>query len=799
MITSLSFDAKFQAGVLYLLTLDQSFFNLVIEDLEPQHFSAGEGYIKLFKVIKNRFKTSKIHPTGKVLKNLLIGLKDAGKFSEPELYGLNSILEIGQTLAYSEYEYIKEHVFDFLRKQTVALAFSKSIEFFDANDYDQMYDILGKAYKKSYGVGVDMGTNYLTASVPERYLEPPRLGVWSTGFPKFDSYIGGGFANSECYSLLSPSGRGKCLGINTPILMSDGTIKLVQNIITGDKLMGPDGKSRNVLSTTAGQDNLYKIIPVKGDSYIVNSVHLLSLKVTKETDNINLPDGQKVLNNQVNPIFIQAKDFYASNKTAKKGLKGWRPEAVTFENESLDHPIPPYILGTWLGDGTSAKPQITALDSSIIPSEWKIYAESIGCSLTRYATNRCPTFYISSGKKVCKNVFTTNLKNLNLLNNKHIPNNYKITSKEARLELLAGLIDTDGNVHYNGYDIVQKNKSIAKDIVFIARSLGLAVNISECTKTIKSINFSGQYWRVTISGDCSIIPVRESYKKANPRLQKKDVLKTGITIEKAGFGNYYGFEIDGDKQFLLGDWQVTHNTAWLCNLAVASMKEKRRTLFVTLEMPERVIQQRTDSILMGFSADEISKNPELQIDLDRLIKKIKAPNFTVKEFQRGSLTTTQLENYIDKYCDDVGKPDTIIVDWIGALKINTNKDMKKHEAIGEAADDLVNMSRKYKCSILTSSQTNRGAVGNDSFGYDSVSESFSSLFGMDAVLGLGATDKAKDAGKRTLTFLKNRYGPDSVFVKLQGDLPNKPLTFKFSEMDDEEEKELLELDSAKKP
>ena len=144
MITSLSFDARFQSGLLVLLLTDSDFFNLVIEDLEYSHFSAGEGYVKLFKVIKNRHKKTRLFTTLKTIKNLLIGLKDNGQFSDPELYGLNSILEMGQTLVHSEFEFVKEHVFDFLRKQTVALAFAKSIEFFDKNDYDQMYDIMNK-------------------------------------------------------------------------------------------------------------------------------------------------------------------------------------------------------------------------------------------------------------------------------------------------------------------------------------------------------------------------------------------------------------------------------------------------------------------------------------------------------------------------------------------------------------------------------------------------------------------------------------------------------------------------------
>ena len=82
--------------------------------------------------------------------------------------------------------------------------------------------------------------------------------------------------------LVSPTGSGKCLGEGTPILMYDGKIKSVEDIVAGDRLMGPDSKPRNVLSVCSGVEMLYKIIPVKGDPYVVNASHILSLKRTHE-------------------------------------------------------------------------------------------------------------------------------------------------------------------------------------------------------------------------------------------------------------------------------------------------------------------------------------------------------------------------------------------------------------------------------------------------------------------------------------------------------------------------------------
>ena len=73
-------------------------------------------------------------------------------------------------------------------------------------------------------------------------------------------------------------GTGKCHALNTPILMYDGTIKMVQDIVVGDKLMGDDSTERMVKSLARGQDTLYDIIPTKGEKYTVNSEHILCLK-----------------------------------------------------------------------------------------------------------------------------------------------------------------------------------------------------------------------------------------------------------------------------------------------------------------------------------------------------------------------------------------------------------------------------------------------------------------------------------------------------------------------------------------
>lgn len=91
------------------------------------------------------------------------------------------------------------------------------------------------------------------------------------------------------------TGCGKCLGEGTLVLMADGRTAPVEQIRAGDRLMGPDGSARVVTSTTRGRGPLYRIEPVKGEPWICNDVHILTLvhTVTGEIVDIALDDYLK--------------------------------------------------------------------------------------------------------------------------------------------------------------------------------------------------------------------------------------------------------------------------------------------------------------------------------------------------------------------------------------------------------------------------------------------------------------------------------------------------------------------------
>jgi len=79
--------------------------------------------------------------------------------------------------------------------------------------------------------------------------------------------------------LAGAASMGKCLGKGTPIRMFSGEIKPVENVKAGDIICGDDLTPRKVLSTTSGKSKLYRINPMRGESWVCNDSHILSLKV----------------------------------------------------------------------------------------------------------------------------------------------------------------------------------------------------------------------------------------------------------------------------------------------------------------------------------------------------------------------------------------------------------------------------------------------------------------------------------------------------------------------------------------
>jgi len=147
-------------------------------------------------------------------------------------------------------------------------------------------------------------------------------------------------AIGSAIAIHGPPGTGKCHVYNTPILMYNGTIKMVQDIIVGDLVMGDDSTPRKVVDLGRGEDDLYEVIQSNGDVYGVNSEHILCLKKI----------GHVISNENI--IEMSVKDFLKLPKDISRDFCGYHV-AVEFPEKPIM--CDPYLMGEWLMNGKCNK------------------------------------------------------------------------------------------------------------------------------------------------------------------------------------------------------------------------------------------------------------------------------------------------------------------------------------------------------------------------------------------------------------------------------------------------------------
>jgi len=394
------------------------------------------------------------------------------------------------------------------------------------------------------------------------------------------------------------SGHG-CHAAGTIVHLYPYGFKMVEDIEVGDYLMGDDNTPREVLDLVRGKEQMYRIKYYDKTYYDVNENHVLSIVCT----------GSKCEFNSGDRLDISVKEYLAMIKERVSLGKRFGGYKVSIDYPEIPVVIPPYILGLWLGDGTHNKAQLVNIDREVI-GVWQIYAEKNGLLLSTMVDGKTHNLIQSDVTKKLGigNVFEKGLEYYNLIRNKHIPKEYLFNSKKVRLLLLAGLLDTDGYaITKSGlmFEITQKRKSIAEDIVFLCQSVGMHATIKEVNKSwlYKGIKKTGIYYMVLISRNTELVPTRIKRKQYNYSVNKqRGNLYFGFKVEKLAVDNYYGFVVDKNRRYVLGDFTVTHNCG-----KDASASWLALWFLVTRPYAEVIVTAPTNRQLRDIFLAEISK------------------------------------------------------------------------------------------------------------------------------------------------------------------------------------------------
>lgn len=436
----------------------------------------------------------------------------------------------------------------------------------------------------------------------------------------------------------SKNGVGKCHSKGTPIMMYDRSIKMVEDVVVGDKVMGDDGSPRTVMNTTSGQEDMFLVRQKLGMDYVVNKSHILSLRVGTTRPKYGHVKGE-IIN-------IPIETYLSYPESVKKGVCGYIADLTEYGEDAEDC-IHPWLLGLWLADGHSASSRFTinSLDHDTIRNiEYEGEKHGYLITYPPYSNKQdknYTTLSVTDG-------FVSFLRDNDIFGSgmKRVPEKYLSASYNTRLEVLAGFLDGDGYTesgrHF--FEMTLKNTQLVDDIVFLARSLGFRTTVKD--KFCKCQDFDGTiYKRIHITGELEKIPNRLIRKKKHPKSassKPRNFGSTGISVEPVGFGDYYGFEVDGNHLYCLGDMTVVHNSAALEAVCYALYGKP-------------ISKQKTDELINIING----KNMVVELDLEINGKQAKItrgrkPNVLEFSLDGKNLTRDSMKNTDQEIVDALG-------------------------------------------------------------------------------------------------------------------------------------------------
>lgn len=311
---------------------------------------------------------------------------------------------------------------------------------------------------------------------------------------------------------------GKALALDTPIPTPSGWTTMGE-IKEGDQVYDENGKICSVVGATDVMYNreCYRVVFSDDTEIIADAEHQWLTWDRRERKN-HRRNSKRVLVRNWGP----ARNDKPKVRTTKEILdtivandRGDANHSITctapIEGVDVEWPIDPYVLGAWLGDGSSQGPKIYSDDQGVV-DELAAAGELVKKTDRPYeyslSDDRGGEVFHASGQR-----FYTRLKNLGLLNNKHIPEQYLRAHASDRLALLQGLMDTDGHITKKGHcEFTGVNKRLVDGVLDLCLGLGIRATLSEGDATING-RFISKKYRVKFTADIPVFRLKRKLER----------------------------------------------------------------------------------------------------------------------------------------------------------------------------------------------------------------------------------------------------------------------------------------------
>lgn len=438
----------------------------------------------------------------------------------------------------------------------------------------------------------------------------------------------------------SCNGIGKDLPLDTPLPTPTGWTTMGE-VRPGDLLLDEQGNPTRVITKSEVFHNpLYQITFDDGTQVVASGTH--------EWDTI---DFRTAKNNRIRLAVSDWRDHWNLAKTRtteeiRATLKARNGKQVANNHiiptnrplhlPEADLPVDPYILGYWLGDGSSADTNVWVFqDSAQVEREFS----TRGVELTpRPSDPNCFTF--------ARQGFRDKFRHLGVLNNKHIPPRYLRASETQRLELLRGIMDSDGFRQGKfGAGIDLHNEELSRGVSELVRTLGWKASFKASPSKLYGREV-GTRFRIYFTPTQN--PFSEwSHKSFSPNRRGQTTIRTMRTIVNVEPTNTVPTQcvsVDSPRNLFLATEKFipTHNTRIAGDLAtyyLATMDPMELSIITTAPVFKQIglglfryindnyniALERKYKLPGRFTADPALKVPRIGGGIDKEVIQAKRP------------------------------------------------------------------------------------------------------------------------------------------------------------------------------
>lgn len=314
--------------------------------------------------------------------------------------------------------------------------------------------------------------------------------------------------------------EGKALALDTEVPTPSGW-RTMGDLVVGDEVFDELGRPTPIVAATPPLvgDECYEVEFSDGSVVAADGDHQWLTRTKSERKHGKPPQ-------------IRATRTIAKELRAGEEWNHHVPLAEPVQYPRADLPIDPYVLGAWLGDGTSAAAEITCA-----PADASILEQIRDSGYDVQTASRQPTYRIGgtghtrdpvTGRYSRNSSLSSMLRSLGVLGNKHIPEVYLRSGVDQRLALLQGLMDTDGHSDEHGRcEFVTTRAPLALAVAELAASVGIRPKVRTKTARLNGVSH-GPAFRVKFVPHLPVF--RLPRKLARQRAARKHTFRAVVAV-----------------------------------------------------------------------------------------------------------------------------------------------------------------------------------------------------------------------------------------------------------------------------